>query len=153
MSIIKHTLCLFKAKLPFGTGLKTECDAGTYSVRASTVCRAWLTAEAANPAQHTHLRLYSEPWVPAEEQDSMIVHTRDTSRMQWELRSTSHLLSLHLSEYNVAIFLAVQPDLSRLESLTLERFGYSIMHTQQLLYLTSLKTLQVQHSPNLICFF
>ena len=69
--------------------------------------------------------------------------------MRWEFRNTSCLLSLNLSENAVVVFLAIQSTLTRLESLTLEEFDYSEEHAQQLLYLTSLKTLQVQYQSAL----
>ena len=116
-----------------------------YRVGASLVCRAWLRAEADNPVQHTHLSLDIKHQTPAEEQVKMIVHPKDTSRMRWEFRRTSCLLSLDLHGHYVAIFLAIKPELTRLESLTLARFACSEEHIRQLLYLTSLKTLQVRY--------
>ena len=143
-------LWLFKTD----SGPITECNAGACRVRASLVCRAWLRAEAANPVQHTHLRLSLGPyvWIPAEKQKSVSVKTVDTkssysktkSRIRWELRDTTRLQGLYLCGYNVPIFLAIKPTLTRLGSLTLERFGYSDEHAQQLRYLSSLKTLQVR---------
>ena len=151
------TICVSSAELSIlDSGISTECSAGECRVKASLVCSAWRRVEAANPAQHTHLSLSFQPyaWISAEEQESMTVKTADiplylqnTSRMRWEFRSTSRLCSLYVSGYNVPLFLAMKPTLTSLEILTLERFGYSHEHAQQLLYLTSLKTLQVQYFP------
>ena len=94
--------------------------------------------------KRSDLTLYSATsWDLAARQESMIADSKDISHMRWELRSTSCLLSLDLGEHYVATLLVIKPELTRLKNLTLAQFAYSNEHIQQLLYLTSLRALQV----------
>ena len=81
----------------------------------------------------------------------MLLYSNGTSRLQWDLRSTSSLRGLTLSKHFAAVFLATRPKLTRLESLTLERFCYSDERAQQLWYLTSLSTVKVRMFSTLLC--
>ena len=106
-------------------------------VGATLVHKAWLRAEAAHPVQHTELTLrrcfrYRHPSYP-----------EDISRLRWDFRDASQLLGLHLGSKYVAIFLTLQPKLTRLERLTIRDWEYTNEQAEQLLCIQSLETLQV----------
>ena len=78
--------------------------------------------------------------------DTLSEYSVRRARFRWDLRDTSHLLRLELKSY-VDEFLALQPELPRLQYLRMGILDYTKKQAEQLQHLSTLQNLKVFSLP------